>query len=297
MKRFKIALETNQMLVDKRTEYYSQKAKGLSYKRSLEGFFDLFKTKDKKSETIEEFKKHLETSDKISIQLQTNSIENEIEYLKCCKNFLMPILEKELNRINACFSFINNKGSKIVDHLDELVNISYPNDYPHFNKDTKKISNDLVTIIFYFVANDKEKQKHIEEDHINYKELFPNASDEEIQKYRILYGIYNLIPYLSFTKWTNGKTRDQKTTKVSLDDNRVKELLKLNFEFIKELEPLTKRIIDTFDLGLKAERKMLPKEYGDGDEAGLGALIYNGCDFLHEFRMFTKSFLEDYKLH
>lgn len=300
MKNFKIELEGQV------TEYKTRQHKRF-FNYSREGFFDLFKGKssqgkepEKKPEkeyTFEDFEKEFETSKSISIHLDCDTIDNQIKFLKAYKDVLIPILIKEMDKLEHVLKFIKSKGTSIVDYTDDLVNMSWPkyssykanlrqSQYPEFN-------------IHFLTSTSIEKQKekkYTENDIYNVEAEYPNITDrnEQIRIVRLLtYADHIVVPiYLEIKKH---REKNQEKTILNIDDPKFKTYTDLSFEIIRKLESLKSRHDELIDLVYEVENSDFP-EYGDGDEYGIARLVIHNWDFFYEIVAFEKYFLRNNRL-
>lgn len=298
MKRFKIALEEKQEYKPKRVK------RNFSYCR--EGFFDLFKSKPKESEkkkepekeyTFEDFEKELETSQSAAIHLDCDTFDNQIKFLKAYKSVLIPILIKEMDKLTHVLNFIKSKGTSIIDHTDELVDMSWPKD--HSYKPKLMLAQYPEFSIHYLASDSIEKQKakkYTRDDIYNVEEEYSNITDkdEQVRLVRLLtYSDHVVLPiYLKIEKF---REKNQEKTILNTNDAKFKIYIELCFEIIRKLKSLKSKHDELWDLVYKAENNDFP-DYGDGDEYGIRRLTIHYWGFFREIPSFEHYFLKNINL-
>lgn len=297
MKRFKINLES-----------FQQPPKpGLTY--CGEGLFDFFKKKKEKPKeekpkeeqekepTVEDFEEKLKTATVFSVHLDCDTIKNQIKFLEAYKSKFIPFLYKDIERLSKCFEFIKTKKRTFIDHIDELVDISFPSKMPGYNASKNAcIFPEFIIPIKTTKEQLRKKQPDFEfED--GFDNTYPEISDEAEQEKIVKLHMFNTWIYeFSHYDIVHERSKDQEKITLSLDDPLAKKYIELSLEISKEMKKVSEAMDRLRDLGYSAEDSLGIKDYGDGDEFGAGEMFVHGLYMMEETWHFEHRFLRNCKL-
>lgn len=268
-----------------------------------EGLFDWFKKQkreNKKEEepTVEQFEEELKTATGFTVHLDCDTLQNQIKFLEAYKSKFIPFLYKDIERIKNCFEFIKNKKRAFVDHIDELVDISFPNKMPGYNASKNAC---VLSEIIIPIDTTKEKLKKKQPNFDFYDGLndeYPDVNDEAEQEKIVKLHMYNTWIYeFSHFDIVHERSKDQAKLTLNLDDPLAKKYIELSLHICKELIEVKQALKNMIDLGYRAEEALDIKEYGDGDEFGVGEMSAHGLYLMDEARWsFEYRFLRNCKL-
>jgi hypothetical protein len=286
-----------------------------NYSIAKEGLFDFFRKR--KEEDVQEKKKNLymepgehlqelAQGTKVSIHLQTVSVDEEIKFLEDLIRNGLPFFKKDIERLTKCFKFILANGTSTIDKLAKLVEIAYPSSYD-FKKEMSAIEFDTFVVSVHNFADTKEKQMHIgssaemirlRETPQFTKKYGNDLTDEEIQKYETMYFLDEAIPNLDEIVPKKRTTKDQKRIYLEKGDPKVQKLLDLNMELIEQ----SSKIMDEdkydsfFDLITNADSSSHPVDIGD--DYGLMVIYAHSSSYLSDLVYgFKQDFIKNYTAH
>lgn len=279
-----------------------------NYGIAREGIFDFFRKKKdeevkKKPLDPKEHFAELEQASKVSIHLMTTSVDAEIKYLEELISKGLPLFKKDLDRMARCFKFIIQNHGDILNNLDGLVEISYPDNGYNVSKDRGVADFNTFYVAFRNLAKDKETQTRIGSggSYMDLEEFFEGKlSPEELSKYEMLYSLDEAVPSLDFIIPKNRAPKEQKRVYLEKGDPKLDRLIKLNMELIEKGEQIAgdSRLSDLYKLADQADSKSQPKPYGDGDESGMGNVVYQGLGYTYQITDGAiKGFIQDYTAH
>lgn len=289
----------------------SKKLKRLQKKRhsiSREGIFDFFRKKKgedskKKPTDPKEHFAELENAEKVSVHLQTTSVDNEIKYLEELISKGLPFFKKDYDRLTSSFKFVADNHKDILSKIDKLVEISFPGADYKLAPGGHSVQFSTFYVIIDNMASDKEHQAIIGNgwDYYDHDDEFPDdLSDELISQYEKLYCIDEAIPCLDFILPRQMAAKDQHRVYLDKNDPKLQKLLNLNMELIEKGEKTVSeedhnRLIK---LAANADKLTHPKSLGDGDEYGLQHIVYQRLGYQYELGDgFKQDFIKNYTAH
>lgn len=294
-----------------------RRIKEKNYSIAKEGLFDFFRKKKEQDDPKESKKDlYMEPSDyleelkqgsKVSIHLQTQSVDDEIKFLEDLIRHGIPLFKKDIERMNKCYKFVLANGQKTLDKLSNLIDISYLDSSYKYNDAIKAIEFDTFVVTVHNFAGTKEMQAKIGSngDLLGLRETprftqkyGSDLSDEELHRYEMMYFLDEAIPNLDtiVPKKKAGATQ----TRVYLEqsDPKLEKLLKLNMELIEK----SYSIIDddkfdaVFDLISDADAKSHPLDIGD--DYGLMAIWAHSNGYQSDMNHgFKQNFIKNYTAH
>lgn len=259
---------------------------------------DTSSNKKEEKPTVEQFEEELKTATGFTVHLDCDTLQNQIKFLEAYKSKFIPFLYKDIERIKNCFEFIKNKKRAFVDHIDELVDISFPNKMPGYNASKNAC---VLSEIIIPIDTTKEKLKKKQPDFDFYDGLdntYPDVNDKAEQEKIVKLHMYNTWIYeFSHIDIVHKRNKDQANLTLSLDDPLAKKYIELSLHICKELIEVKQALKHLRDTGDHAEEALELEEYGDGDEFGVGEMFVHGLYLMEEaWYAFQHRFLHNCKL-
>jgi hypothetical protein len=282
--------------------------KKINYSISKEGLFDFFRKKNdqeskKKTENELEHYNELMSANKVSIHLYTVSVDDEIRYLEELISKGLPLFQKDYDRLMDCFNFIVNNHKDILTKIDKLVDIAWFDSNYNLSKDKDYLDfKTFVVSVGNNLADTKEQQAMIGGiiEWIDWDEMFPQATPDDIKRYEKLYSLQEAIPVIDMVFPRSRASKNQQRVYLEKDDVKLKKLLDLNTELIEKSLKINdnNKQNKMYELASRADKLTHPKPYGDGDENGMGNLLAHTSLYLYELNMgFKKGFISNYTAH
>lgn len=302
-----LAMESASVVDDKAIKKL-QARKKKNYSVAQEGLFDFFRKKKteevkKKPSDPKEHLAELEQATKVSVHLKTTSVDNEIKYLDELIKKGLPFLSKDNDRVIKSFKFVIDNHRDILEKIDKLVDISYPDSSYKLTSNKGSVEFSTFYIALNGMAKDKEQQAMIGHgwDYYDVEDEFDKElTDEEIDRYAELYCINEAIPTLDFIYPKDRASKEQTRIYLEKDDPKLQTLLSLNMELIEKASKILTRedIKKLFELSAQADKLTHPKFIGDGDEYGLASLMSHSLGYQYELTDgFINDFIKNYTAH
>lgn len=288
------------------------------YRVSQEGFFDFFRKKEEPSIKPasernfdpDAYAQELREAKKVSINLYTTSIENEIKYLEDMLHNGLPFLQKDIERYRKAFEFVIANHKDIGDKIPKLVDVAYPDASYKIDEDNK-IRFKTFYLAIYNYHTDKVKQSWVGQGWLDadmaleVEEMFgldPVDDMDEVENIAKLYCLNEAVPHIENIRINEDIRASKKQHVVYLekDDPKLLKLIGLNLAIIEKCSHiLTEKTHKEFkNLAYKADRLTHPKPYGDGDELGMSHLVIHDLWYMYDIREnFKRNFIMHYSAH
>lgn len=279
-----------------------------NYSIAREGLFDFFRKKKgeevkKKSTDPKVHQADLEQANKVSIHLMTATVDDEIKYLEELLNEGLPFLSKDIDRTLKSFKFIIDNHRDILNKIDKLVDVSYPDPRYKLNENKSAVEFDTFYITLSGMAKDKEHQAFIGNgwDYEDVEDYFDSElTDEDIEKYAKLYCLNEAIPTLDFIYPKKRAAKEQPRVYLEKGDQKLEKLIKLNMNIIENSRKIFSHddLDKAYELATRADKLTHPVGIGDGDEFGMLSLMSHSLGYQYDLTDgFADDFIKNYTAH
>jgi hypothetical protein len=259
---------------------------------AVEGITDLFFGKKKKEEPIKDALFLLESLKEMDYTLHHDfkNSQNLINYLNELVHYGLPLLEKDLTRMEKILDFINSKGKDIAQeqNLQQLNKLSVLVKDPSFKKDNGYIFKTF-TIEAYGDVN-VTQIKNIRDKLISESHLDDDNTDEE----KVLIGFPDIIQSVNFL-YPRGLSEDLIKEPVKVGDNNHKKLIEVATALIKKCKEIDhgERIQKFRSLLNTVDKKVKPFE---DDSSGLWGLYQQSLGYMYQIKVgFNDDILDIFK--
>lgn len=264
---------------------------------SLEGFFDLFKTKKKKEDEVkiidlDSFIDNLENTENISIKTQFSDFDSYYNTLKDLEGPVLDFLDKNIQRVSKYLNLFSKYKGDVVNHLAELEKSGA------FNlANAKNKSGSLVFKTKYHMALALQSNSNdVSELEFNYSVEFTEDQKEFLKTTEYLIDI-------DFINLYNVDNKENITIKITADEkvNLVKVLKKISAKLKnlkKKATELEVLFYDTMKLYLKLLKDInLDDDVIKDDYISFGGSVYQGLGYLYDIKEgYNRDFQKEIKL-
>lgn len=264
---------------------------------SLEGFFDLFKTKKKKEDEVkiidlDSFIDNLENTENISIKTQFSDFDSYYNTLKDLEGPVLDFLDKNIQRVSKYLNLFSKYKGDVVNHLTELEKSGA------FNlANAKNKSGSLVFKTKYHMALALQSNSNdVSELEFNYSVEFTEDQKEFLKTTEYLIDI-------DFINLYNVDNKENITIKITADEkvNLVKVLKKISAKLKnlkKKATELEVLFYDTMKLYLKLLKDInLDDDVIKDDYISFGGSVYQGLGYLYDIKEgYNRDFQKEIKL-
>lgn len=300
--------------VDKKAVLAARRIKKKNYSIAKEGLFDFFRKKKEQDDPQEKKKdlymnpsdylEQLKQGSKVSIHLQTRSVDDEIKFLEDLIRHGIPLFKKDIERMNKCYKFIAANGEKTLDKLSKLIDISYLDSSYKYNGSIKAIEFDTFVVSVHNFAGTKEMQAKIgshgdmlglRETHQFTRKYGNDLSDEELHRYEMMYFLDEAIPNLDTIVPKKKASNTQSRVYLEQGDPKLDMLLSLNMELIEKSYAILDddKFDKVLDLISDADHKSHPVDIGD--DYGLMVIWAHSNGYQSDMNYgFKQNFIKNY---
>lgn len=264
---------------------------------SLEGFFDLFKSKKKKEDEdkiidLDSFIDNLENSENVTIKTQFNDFNSYYDTLKDFEGPVLDFLDKNIQRVSKYLDLFSKYKGGIVNHLTELEKAGA------FNLANAKNKSGLPVFKtkYYMALALQSNSNDVSELEVDYGIEFTEEQKEFLKTTEYLIDI-------DFINLYNVDNKENITIKITTDEkvNLAKVLKKISIKLKnlkKKATELEALFYDTMKLYLKILKDInLDDNVIKDDYISFGGSVYQGLGYLYDIKEgYNKDLQKEIKL-